>query len=183
MNWKGCGRKWSWPAFAWRYWGKPRKLRQDSRSPGRDLNPGPPEYEAGLLTTRPWRSVSIQIVTSLFNCYSGALVSSSFLDLEHYNVMKKIIKKSNHIVPLHNTGSSFISLYSLTWSRYSLLWNTNIHNRNDKSPQLKPIISFNLHMIQIILSHDDGWWRKLKCFKWQNYPDEIIFCINNSVFA
>jgi hypothetical protein len=32
-------------------------LNQDSLSPGRDLNPGPPEYEAGVLTTRPWRSV------------------------------------------------------------------------------------------------------------------------------
>jgi hypothetical protein len=26
---------------------------QDSRPPGRDLNPGPPEYEAGVLTTLP----------------------------------------------------------------------------------------------------------------------------------
>jgi hypothetical protein len=32
-------------------------LSQDSRSPGRNLNLGPPKYEAGLLTTRPWRSV------------------------------------------------------------------------------------------------------------------------------
>jgi hypothetical protein len=24
-----------------------KKISQDSRSPGRDLNPGPPEYEAG----------------------------------------------------------------------------------------------------------------------------------------
>jgi hypothetical protein len=29
---------------------------QDKRSPGRDLNPRPPEYEAGVLTTRPRRS-------------------------------------------------------------------------------------------------------------------------------
>jgi hypothetical protein len=27
------------------------KLRQDSRSPSRNLNPGPLEYEAGALTT------------------------------------------------------------------------------------------------------------------------------------
>jgi hypothetical protein len=32
-------------------------LDQDSRSPGRNLNLGPPEYEAGILTTRPRRSV------------------------------------------------------------------------------------------------------------------------------
>jgi hypothetical protein len=30
-------------------------LRQDSRSPGRDLNPGPTEYETGVLATRPQR--------------------------------------------------------------------------------------------------------------------------------
>jgi hypothetical protein len=39
----------------------PRKttenLGHDSRSPGREWNPGPPEYEAGMLATRPRRSV------------------------------------------------------------------------------------------------------------------------------
>jgi hypothetical protein len=28
-------------------------LRQDSRSSGKDLNPGPPEYDAGILTPPP----------------------------------------------------------------------------------------------------------------------------------
>jgi hypothetical protein len=32
-------------------------LSQDSLSPGRDLNPEPPEYETGVLTTQPRRSV------------------------------------------------------------------------------------------------------------------------------
>jgi hypothetical protein len=32
-------------------------LNEDSRSPGRDLNPGPLEYEAGVLSTQPRRSV------------------------------------------------------------------------------------------------------------------------------
>jgi hypothetical protein len=60
MNWKGYGRKLYWPNF----WYYPviclEELRestknhsQDSRSPGRDLNPGPSEYKAGVLTTRP----------------------------------------------------------------------------------------------------------------------------------
>jgi hypothetical protein len=30
---------------------------EDSRYSGRDLNPGPPEYEAAVLTTRPRRSI------------------------------------------------------------------------------------------------------------------------------
>jgi hypothetical protein len=32
-------------------------LSQDNRSPGRDLGPGTPEYEAGVLTTLPRRTV------------------------------------------------------------------------------------------------------------------------------
>jgi hypothetical protein len=64
MSWKGFGRKWSRPNC--RYYTGIRleglrknheKLSQDSRSPGRDLNPEPPEYEAGVLTTQPRRSV------------------------------------------------------------------------------------------------------------------------------
>jgi hypothetical protein len=34
-----------------------KNISQKSRSPGRDLNPGPPEYEAGALTIRPRCSV------------------------------------------------------------------------------------------------------------------------------
>jgi hypothetical protein len=34
-----------------------KNLSQDSRSPGRDLNLGPPECEAGLLTTQSLRLV------------------------------------------------------------------------------------------------------------------------------
>jgi hypothetical protein len=58
MNWKGCVRKQSWPNL--RYYpgiclAGPRKstknLSQDSWSLGQDLNLGPPEYEAQVLTT------------------------------------------------------------------------------------------------------------------------------------
>jgi hypothetical protein len=60
MNGKGCGRKRSWPNLRY-YPGicleglrkATKNFSQDSRSPGRDLNSGPPEYEAGMLTTRP----------------------------------------------------------------------------------------------------------------------------------
>jgi hypothetical protein len=34
-----------------------KNLNQDSRFPGRDLKPGPTEYEAGVLTTRPRLSI------------------------------------------------------------------------------------------------------------------------------
>jgi hypothetical protein len=69
MNWKWFGRKRSWPNFKvgllsqLSHWGTEenskttKNFSQDSRSPGRDLNPEPPECEAGVLTTRPRRSV------------------------------------------------------------------------------------------------------------------------------
>jgi hypothetical protein len=60
MIYKGCGRKRS--CLNLRYYpdicldvlrNTTKTLSQDSRSPGQDLNPGPPEYETGALTTRP----------------------------------------------------------------------------------------------------------------------------------
>jgi hypothetical protein len=63
INWKGFVRKRSWPNcevlsrhLPGRTEGNHENLSQDSRSPGRDLNPGCPEYE-GVLTAWPWRSV------------------------------------------------------------------------------------------------------------------------------
>jgi hypothetical protein len=60
MNWKGYGRKLSSSNFKALSWHLPggteenhENLRQGIWSPGRDMNPGPPEYEAGVLTTRP----------------------------------------------------------------------------------------------------------------------------------
>jgi hypothetical protein len=58
MKWKGYQRKQLWPNFGY-YLNicleglrkTTRNLSQDSRSPCQDLNPGPPEYEAGVLTT------------------------------------------------------------------------------------------------------------------------------------
>jgi hypothetical protein len=35
-----------------------KDFSHDIRSPDRDLNPKPPEYEAGVLATRPRRSMS-----------------------------------------------------------------------------------------------------------------------------
>jgi hypothetical protein len=71
MNWKGYERKRSWRNL--RYYPSicPQGLRrttkglgQDSRSAGQDLNPGPPEYEAGVLVTQPRRSVTTYSATT-----------------------------------------------------------------------------------------------------------------------
>jgi hypothetical protein len=49
------------PALAWRCWGKPWKISISiAGRRGRDLNPGPPEYEEGVLSTRLRRSVELK---------------------------------------------------------------------------------------------------------------------------
>jgi hypothetical protein len=65
MNWKRRGRKRSWPNLRYCHGIYLEGLRKttknlswDSRSPGRDLNPGPLEYEAGVLTTRLRRDIT-----------------------------------------------------------------------------------------------------------------------------
>jgi hypothetical protein len=56
MDWKEFGRMRSgiilrnYPGIYLEGLRKPTKICQDSRSPGRDLNPGTPEYEAEMLT-------------------------------------------------------------------------------------------------------------------------------------
>jgi hypothetical protein len=57
MNSKGYGRKRSWPNLMYYSGflpggteGNYEKNSHDSQSPGQDMNPGPPGYEAGLLT-------------------------------------------------------------------------------------------------------------------------------------
>jgi hypothetical protein len=57
------------PAFAWSVWVKTQNLSRDIRSPCRDLNPGPAEYEAGLLTSLPRRSVLKDYRNA--TCYKG----------------------------------------------------------------------------------------------------------------
>jgi hypothetical protein len=60
MNWKGYGKKQSWPNLGY-YPGicleglrkTTKSFSENSRFPGRDLNAGPSVYEAGVLTTRP----------------------------------------------------------------------------------------------------------------------------------
>jgi hypothetical protein len=66
VNWKileGRGRGIIWGYYSGirpeELWKTTTNLSQNSLSPGRDFNPGPPEYEAGVLTTRPRRSVKV----------------------------------------------------------------------------------------------------------------------------
>jgi hypothetical protein len=72
INYTECARKLLWPNVRY-YPGTgleglrkiTKNLSHDSRSPGRVFNPRPPEYEAGVLTTRPRRSVN-----SYLKCYT-----------------------------------------------------------------------------------------------------------------
>jgi hypothetical protein len=108
MNWRGCGRKRSCPNFKY-YTGiclegltkTMKNLSQDSRSPGRDSNPGPPEYYAGMLTTRPRRSVIVLHVADHFstslihNECSSATCPNSVTRLNETLESQEIITENN----------------------------------------------------------------------------------------
>jgi hypothetical protein len=64
VNWKGCGRKQSWSNFnvlsqhlTKGLMNTTKNISEYSLCPGRDLNPGPPEYGAGVLATQARRSI------------------------------------------------------------------------------------------------------------------------------
>jgi hypothetical protein len=65
MNCKVFGRKQLWSNFKVLSWHSPGGTEENHENPqisiagrwGRDLNLGPPKYKAGVLTTRPQRSV------------------------------------------------------------------------------------------------------------------------------
>jgi hypothetical protein len=58
VNWKGCGRKRSWPNFKILSRHSPGRTEENHKTIriagrwGRDLKPEPAEYEAGVLTTQ-----------------------------------------------------------------------------------------------------------------------------------
>jgi hypothetical protein len=75
----------SWPIF-WNYTGIclkglskiTKNLIQYSLSPGRDLNPGPPENEARLLNIRPRHSVIMEW-TNKYLCSDASQLHSQFI--------------------------------------------------------------------------------------------------------
>jgi hypothetical protein len=74
-----------------------KNLSQVSRSPGRDLNPGPPEYEAGVLTTRPRRSVPR---------VGGKAPSTQWIERVPDGVARKNIlpcQKSSYVIPNYDS--------------------------------------------------------------------------------
>jgi hypothetical protein len=69
INWKGSGSKRSWPNFKVLSRHSPEETEEnhknfshDNRSRGRDINPGPLEYKAGMLTTWLDHDVQFHIV-------------------------------------------------------------------------------------------------------------------------
>jgi hypothetical protein len=53
MNRKACGRKWVLEYFKVYYQTLPGRAEIETKSQNQNFNPGPPEYEAGMLATRP----------------------------------------------------------------------------------------------------------------------------------
>jgi hypothetical protein len=128
MNWKECGRKRSWPNFR-HYRGicldKLRKTTnkcQDNRSPRRDLNRGPLKYEAGLLTTRPRRSVCTPSWNSytLSLCFPATLLdAAALLCVTVYSDDFLTCKKlSGHVCTPFLSDWHSVNAVLLTWNKY-----------------------------------------------------------------
>jgi hypothetical protein len=66
-----------------------KSLSQDSRSLGRDLKPGPPEYEAQMLNTRPRSSVLLYDIKQWRTCFGLAYQSSGLLIFSANHTMFK----------------------------------------------------------------------------------------------
>jgi hypothetical protein len=95
MNWKGCGMKWPWsnlkyyPGICLEGLRKTAKnLSLDSLSLGRDMRPGPPEYDAGVLHTQLWRSVSF-LLLSLSLKSSTTMLFSNEIQFTFYDLIFK----------------------------------------------------------------------------------------------
>jgi hypothetical protein len=85
-DWKGCGRKRSWPNLRYYPGICPEGLRKRmknlshySRSAGRDLNMVRTEYEAGVLTTQQRRLVLYVVDNVGVNNQFAGSVASLFL--------------------------------------------------------------------------------------------------------
>jgi hypothetical protein len=63
MSWKECGRRQSWPNFKVLSEKLPGATEENHENSQDSYPPGPPEYEAGVLTTRP--RLSVQIISIL----------------------------------------------------------------------------------------------------------------------
>jgi hypothetical protein len=82
MNWKECRKSKSWPNSMY-YPGicleglmrTTKNLSQDRRTSGRDLNSGPPEYEAAVLSTQPRCSVLFPYI------FVSLLISLTFKEI------------------------------------------------------------------------------------------------------
>jgi hypothetical protein len=98
------------------------KSHQDSRSPGRYLNPGPPEYEAGVLTTRPRRSVEKVLCSAEYSheirwSSTGIHTSNTYWNLHKHS--DSVQPKKSH---WNLTGYCFHIFIPCTVSPYILLY-------------------------------------------------------------
>jgi hypothetical protein len=136
MNWKECGRKRSWPNL--RYYPNicledlrksTKNLSQDSRYPGWDLNPGPPEYDAGVLncSTPCHIEVSWNQRTPLQNTLRGTVqnISPSSVIIENIlysrftcKVMPECLVLRDVCVHLTRLGPIQTNTWFYTWYRF-----------------------------------------------------------------
>jgi hypothetical protein len=123
MKWKGWERKLSWPNLKY-YPGicleglrkTTKNIGQDSRSPGPDLNSGPPEYEAGVLATRPRSSVTIS--TLQFIPYVAIKWLAFQLDDDHVDVVRlRLWTSATSGLTVHLSSDTWAWITTVEWTR------------------------------------------------------------------
>jgi hypothetical protein len=99
-------------------------LSQDSWSPDRYLNPGPPEYEARMLITRPPRSVGGVCVIDIYVVWVWKWETEQYCDLRR--VLQNCFQCAWHAVPQCWNFSMWCALYKSI--RYICPFGDNDHD-------------------------------------------------------
>jgi hypothetical protein len=93
-----------------------KNIGQDSRSPGQDLNSGPPEYETGVLATRPRSSVTIS--TLQFIPYVAIKWLAFQLDDDHVGVVRLCLWTSaTSGLTVHLSSDTWDWITTVEWTR------------------------------------------------------------------
>jgi hypothetical protein len=149
-----------------------KPLSRDSRSPGRDLNPGPPEYE-GVLITRPRRSVWSYRLQSKYEIESMSPFCDDHLKYKETaeilcnNSWYRILLSSRFLPSCHSvTGNPSDVIQTLIYVNRCLSLSFNTHSsvfgiykpyhhaaiQQQIIEEIYDVTSFSFHAMNLVIS-------------------------------
>jgi hypothetical protein len=145
-NWKGFGRKRLWPNFKILSWHSPggteknhENLSHDSQYPGRDLNPEPPGYKTGVLTTRLWHSVLRIVFAVCINEDSLLWLCKNFEFCDLSSYLMYLRAKTDLFYAMYK---GFVLRIVLKWIHKDLFKLHEMFIFGRYEPKLKPVYNF-----------------------------------------